>query len=93
LTIWGEEKFSKGIIDFFEYFSLIPCWYEKKKLFFVVFFMSFSIILFNLIIYIILIYYIYNNKKVENYQIEINIVKVFVYFIAKIGYFPLQSNY
>jgi hypothetical protein len=70
----------------------MPCWNENKILFFVVFFTCIIIVLLILTIYIILVYFAYKKEKISKYQIYIDIIKSFLYFIIKIGYFPLQCK-
>ena len=71
----------------------MPCWYGNKILFFIVFFTTFIITIFIIILHCILVYIVFFNKKIKKYQILLNIIKVFLFFITKIGFLPLQSKY
>jgi hypothetical protein len=70
----------------------MPCWYGNKILFFIVFFTAFIITIFIIILHCILVYIVFFNKKIKKYQILLNIIKVFLFFITKIGFLPLQSK-
>ena len=71
----------------------MPCWNGNKILFFIVFFTAFIITIFIIILHCILVYIVFFNKKIKKYQILLNIIKVFLFFITKIGFLPLQSKY
>jgi hypothetical protein len=47
---------------------------------------------FIIILHCILVYIVFFNKKIKKYQILLNIIKVFLFFITKIGFLPLQSK-